>query len=51
MNENHQRWKELWVLAYTEQDPFKFLGVIQEITDFLEAKEKRLLEQSNPTVN
>jgi hypothetical protein len=51
MDENHQRWKELWVLAYTEQDPFKFLGVIEKITDFLEAKEKRLLERSGSQAN
>ena len=47
---NPQRWNELWALAYTEQDPFKFLAVIEKITDILEAKEKRLLEQSKPKV-
>ena len=26
----HQRWNDLWVLAYTEQDPFKFLAVIEK---------------------
>jgi hypothetical protein len=38
--------RAFWALSYTEQDPFKFLAVIEKITDFLEAKEKRLLEQS-----
>jgi hypothetical protein len=51
MGKNPQRWNELWALAYTEQDPFKFLAVIEIITDLLEAKEKRLLEQSKPQVN
>jgi hypothetical protein len=51
MDENPQRWNELWVLAYTEQDPFKFLAVIEKITDLLEAKEKRLLAQSKPKVS
>jgi hypothetical protein len=26
-----QRWNELWVLAYTEQDLFKFLAVIEKL--------------------
>jgi len=51
MGEKPQRWNELCVLAYTEQNPFKFLTVIEKITDLLEAKEKRLLEQSKPKVN
>jgi hypothetical protein len=50
MSKNPQRWKERWALAYTEQDPFKFLAVIEKITNLLEAKEKRLLEQSKPKV-
>jgi hypothetical protein len=51
MDNNPRRWNELWVLAYTEQDPFKFLAVIEKITDLLEAKEKRLLEKSKSMVN
>jgi hypothetical protein len=51
MDENPQRWNELWVLAYAEQDPYKFLAVIQKITDLLEAKEKRLLERSKSKAN
>jgi hypothetical protein len=51
MDENPQRWNELWVLAYTEQDPFKFLAVIEKITDLLEAKEKCLLERSKSKAN
>jgi hypothetical protein len=51
MDESPQKWNELWVLAYTEQDPFKFLAVIEKITDLLNAKEKRLLDRSKSKAN
>jgi len=51
MDESPQKWNELWVLAYTEQDPLKFLAVIEKITDLLSAKEKRLLDRSKSRAN
>jgi len=51
MDKNPQRWNQLWVLAFTEQDPYKFLAVVERITDLLEAKEKSLLERSKAKAN
>ena len=51
MDKTPQRWNELWVLAFAEQDPFKFLAVVEKITDLLEAKEKCLLERSKAKAN
>lgn len=40
--ENAERWRELCVLATTEQDPDRLLALIREINMLLERKERRL---------
>ena len=39
---NKERWEELCEQAENEQDPEKFLILIEEINRLLEEKEKRL---------
>ena len=41
-NETKERWKELCERAAVEQDHDKFLAIIQELNEVLEAKEHRL---------
>jgi hypothetical protein len=40
--ENAERWRELCLLAATEQDPDRLLALIREINMLLERKELRL---------
>jgi hypothetical protein len=42
MQENRERWMELAELAANEQDPIKLLKLVQEITELLEKKQRRL---------
>jgi hypothetical protein len=41
---------ELAALAAAEEDPEKMLALIREINELLEAKEKRLLAPTDPTL-
>jgi hypothetical protein len=43
--ENGERWRALCQQAQTEQDPDKFMALIQEITRLLEEKERRLRQR------
>ena len=42
MPDNTPRWEELAKQAAVEQDPEKFMAIIKEINDLLDAKQKRL---------
>jgi hypothetical protein len=42
MQEKTERWLELCAQAATEQDPKKLMALVEEITELLEAKERRL---------
>jgi hypothetical protein len=42
VQENIERWKVLCEQAAVEQDPIKLHDLVKEISDLLEAKEKRL---------
>ena len=45
MQENEERWKELYALAAIEQDPKRLLELTKEINRLLELKEHRLKQQ------
>jgi hypothetical protein len=42
VQENKERWKMLCEKAAVEQDPVKLRELVKEISDLLEAKQKRL---------
>jgi hypothetical protein len=44
-SETVERWRTLCQQAQTEQDPEKFMEIIEEITRLLEEKEQRLRNQ------
>ena len=43
--ETGERWRTLCLQAQTEQDPDKFMEIIEAITRLLEEKEQRLRNQ------
>jgi hypothetical protein len=43
---NEERWKKLCEQAAKEQDPKKLVQLVKEIKDLLEAKRKRLSDDS-----
>ena len=43
---NEERWRKLCEQAAKEQDPKKLVQLVKEINDLLEAKQKRLSEDS-----
>jgi hypothetical protein len=43
---NEERWKKLCAQAAREQDPKKLVQLVKEINDLLEAKRKRLSDDS-----
>jgi hypothetical protein len=47
VQENRERWMELAELAANEQDPERLIGLIREINQLLEEKEKRLTASRN----
>jgi hypothetical protein len=51
MQDKTERWLELCSRAATEQDPDKLMALVKEITELLEAKERRLqaLRQNEAT--
>ena len=46
--ETGERWRTLCEQAQTEQDPDKFMRLIDEISRLLEEKERRLRETRKP---
>jgi hypothetical protein len=42
MQDKTERWMELCAQAAREQDPTKLMALVEEITELLEAKERRL---------
>jgi len=42
MRENRERWMGLAEIAANEQDPKKLLDIVNEMTELLEQKQKRL---------
>ena len=42
MQDKIERWMELCKQAAVEQDPKKLIALVQQISDLLEAKERRL---------
>jgi hypothetical protein len=42
MQDKKERWLELCAQAAIEQDPQKLIVLVKEISDLLEAKERRL---------
>jgi len=46
MQEQRERWMQLCEQAATEQDPEKLMALITEINRLLEAKERRLRQNS-----
>ena len=46
MQEQRERWMQLCEQASTEQDPEKLMKLIAEINRLLEAKERRLRQNS-----
>ena len=45
MQDTTERWKQLCAQAAIEKDPHKFLELIKEINDLLEAKRLRLSDK------
>jgi hypothetical protein len=42
MQDKTERWLELCARAATEQEPDRLMALVKEITELLEAKERRL---------
>ena len=47
MRENSEKWMELCAQAATEQDSRKLMALIDQITELLDGKQERLIEQES----
>jgi hypothetical protein len=49
MHGDNERWQILCEQVAVEQDPHKFLRLIRELNDLLEAREEQMMQLRNPS--